>query len=108
MDENTYREGVRRTWHHAPLVPRDALEMLNAAIGIAGEAGEVAEIIKKYAFHGKDIDVVKFIDEMGDLRYYYTRLLDLFGVSDADVKRWNHDKLAKRYPEGFVEGGGIR
>ena len=41
--------------------------ILYAAIGMCGEAGEVSELVKKYAFHGHTIDTEHLARELGDL-----------------------------------------
>jgi NTP pyrophosphatase (non-canonical NTP hydrolase) len=83
------------------------------ALGVAGEAGEVADIVKKVLDHkvttikGKDwLDAMK--EEMGDVLFYLTALCNYLGLDLGAVARENVEKLAARYPNGFVEGGGIR
>lgn len=41
-----------------------------AALGLVGEAGEVAELIKKALGHGHPLDTDKLGEEMGDLLWY--------------------------------------
>lgn len=110
MNEITYLRGVVRTWRKdfSNCMTQKNMALLNAVMGLAGEAGEITDEIKKHIFHGTPLDVQKIDKEMGDLRYYYTILAELIGTSDPDIKKKNHDKLKARYPDGFVEGGGIR
>ena len=82
---------------------------LNWALGIAGEAGEYCELIKKHTFHGKkplDLDAAR--KELGDVLYYVAMAAKNLHLSLDEVARANVDKLKARYPDGFVEGGGIR
>ena len=82
---------------------------LNWALGIAGEAGEYCELIKKHTFHGKkplDLDAAR--KELGDVLYYVAMAAKNLQLSLDEVARANVDKLRARYPEGFVNGGGIR
>ena len=44
--------------------------IMNWMLGICGEAGEVAELVKKFTFHGKEYDRGKLVDELGDLMWY--------------------------------------
>lgn len=72
--------------------------MANAAMGLAGECGEVIEHIKKEQFHSKKLNHQEFILELGDVRFYYTCLLIAAGVSDAEVVLGNVQKLEGRKP----------
>lgn len=74
--------------------------VLYAAIGICGEAGEVSELIKKYAYHGHAIDKDHLARELGDVLWYVSYMADLFGYSLGEIMEMNQDKLAKRYPDG--------
>ena len=74
--------------------------VLYAAIGMCGEAGEVSELIKKYAYHGHSIDTEHLARELGDVLWYVTYMAHLFGYSLGDIMVMNQEKLAKRYPDG--------
>ena len=41
-----------------------------AALGLAGEAGEFANMIKKITAHGHDIAAEKLAEELGDVMWY--------------------------------------
>lgn len=71
------------------------------AMGIAGEAGEVADLIKKVRYQGHDFDKVHFIKELGDVLYYLAVAAYAVDVSLTDVMQTNVAKLQKRYPDGF-------
>jgi NTP pyrophosphatase (non-canonical NTP hydrolase) len=75
------------------------------AIGIAGEAGEVNEVIKKWVFHNHKFNKERVREELGDLLWYITGLCTTLGISLADVMIENIDKLKRRYPEGFSYEG---
>lgn len=74
--------------------------VLYAAIGMCGEAGEVSELIKKYAYHGHAIDKDHLARELGDVLWYVSYMAHLFGYSLGEIMEMNQDKLAKRYPDG--------
>ena len=74
--------------------------VLYAAIGICGEAGEVSELVKKYAYHGHAIDKDHLARELGDVLWYASYMADLFGYSLGEIMEMNQEKLAKRYPDG--------
>lgn len=70
-------------------------------LGLCGESGEVAELIKKYLGHGHSLDKDKLKKELGDVLWYLARLSDVNGLSLQEVAQANVEKLRKRYPEGF-------
>ena len=76
-------------------------QLANAALGLTGEAGETAEIIKKHLFHATPLDQDALIKELGDCLWYIGAFATVLGVSLDDIALRNVDKLRKRYPEGF-------
>lgn len=78
----------------------DKSALAHAVMGITGEAGELIDAVKKHWAYGKELDVVNVIEELGDLRFYYQAMLNMFGLTDEDVCAMNMDKLQKRYPTG--------
>lgn len=75
--------------------------MLNGALGITGEAGEVADLIKKHVFHGHDLDRGEIVKELGDVCWYVALLASSIGVGLDEILERNIEKLKRRYPEGF-------
>ena len=80
----------------------------NWGLGLAGETGEVIELIKKSQFHGKGLDIDELAKELGDVLWYVSAICTQVGLSLEDVAERNIDKLMNRYPNGFVLGGGNR
>ena len=74
---------------------------LVSALGLCGEAGEVADYLKKIYGHGHQLDYVKLKKELGDVLWYLADICTKFGVSLDEVAQLNIDKLKKRYPSGF-------
>lgn len=73
------------------------------ALGIAGEAGEVADLIKKHVGHGHELDRAKLTKELGDVLWYVAALAHDIGVDLSTVARENVEKLKTRYPDGFSQ-----
>lgn len=71
------------------------------ALGLAGEAGEVADYIKKVVGHNHPLDKDTLVKELGDVLWYVAELCSTVGVSMGDVADKNIAKLRARYPEGF-------
>lgn len=76
-------------------------QLSNMALGLAGEAGETADMLKKHLFHGKPLDAEEVIKELGDVMWYVAGMATAIGVSLDDIAQRNVDKLRKRYPDGF-------
>jgi NTP pyrophosphatase (non-canonical NTP hydrolase) len=80
-----------------------------SALGIAGEAGEVADLLKKVIFHGKALDREALAKELGDVLWYVSDLASQYGLRLESVAATNVAKLNARYPEGFsVEAAAAR
>ena len=77
-------------------------QMANAAMGLAGETGEIVDLLKKHLYQGHDIDRDHVAEELGDVLFYLTWLaVHVFGFDRAEIMLRNADKLHERYPEGF-------
>lgn len=74
-------------------------QMIHAALGIAGEAGEVVEMIKKRVIYGKPLDVSALIKELGDIRFYLEALSNTLDIAEQDILQVNANKLSTRYKD---------
>lgn len=105
MNFDDYQEAASRTaGYHGSIIS----ELSNWAMGLAGETGELVDLLKKEIFHGRPATEADFESEAGDVLWYLSNLCRVRGVSLERVAANNIAKLQKRYPEGFVKGGGIR
>lgn len=77
--------------------------LMYTALGLNGEAGEVAELIKKAFFHGHELDRDKLEKELGDVLWYLAVMANTLDLPLETIARHNIDKLAQRYPQGFSE-----
>jgi NTP pyrophosphatase (non-canonical NTP hydrolase) len=71
--------------------------LTHAVMGVAGEAGELVDAIKKHLIYGKPLDRVNIIEELGDLRFYIQAMQNILGITESDILQANADKLSKRY-----------
>lgn len=79
------------------------------ALGINGEAGEVAEIIKRSIRSGRPLekeDMVALRKELGDCLWYIANLAREAGLSMSSVASENLGKLRSRQERGCLEGRG--
>jgi NTP pyrophosphatase (non-canonical NTP hydrolase) len=80
------------------------LAVFGELLGLAGEAGEVVDLMKKVLCHNHPMDeqaTAKLLSELGDTLWYLARIADRAGFRLEDVATVNIEKLKKRYPEGF-------
>lgn len=98
LSANEYQWLAMRT---KPVYYGDNDQLINAALGLCGEAGEFADLLKKYLYQGHVLDDECLIKELGDVLWYISLAADEMGVTLSEVMAKNIDKLRKRYPEGF-------
>ena len=96
-DADVYQKNVLK---YAPDHHDYLLNVIYAAMGMCGEAGEASELIKKYAYHGHTIDSEHLARELGDVLWYVSYTAHLFGYPLGKIMTMNQEKLAKRYPDG--------
>lgn len=78
-----------------------------ATLGLAGEAGEIANKVKKFIRDGHSVEKEKeLISELGDVLWYVAAVADVIGVSLEDVAKDNMYKLAERQRNGTLQGSG--
>lgn len=103
-DFDRYQQLARKT---ANTEGSDQHKMANWALGITGEAGEVADILKKHIFHGHELDKKELSKEIGDILWYLANLAFELDIFLGDIAQENILKLMRRYPEGFDQDKSI-
>ena len=98
MDTSRFQSDVKRTLN-GDLTGEETI--LNAAMGIGAEAGEVQDFVKKWRFQNHELDVDSIVKELGDVLYYVTLMADQLSYGLDEVMWMNMEKRAKRYPNGF-------
>lgn len=93
-----YQMQSARTLPTEPKIPQD---ILVAALGLCGEAGEAADYIKKVEAHGHQLDKKKLAYELGDVLWYVAALCTYYDLNMEAVGIMNINKLKQRYPGGF-------
>lgn len=104
MANNLSFDGYQESTQKTAIYPEEqALEYL--ALGLNGEAGEVAEKIKKHIRDGKELDE-DFAKELGDVLWYLARLNDELNASLGETAQANLDKLLDRKERDQLSGSG--
>ena len=99
MTINEYQTAALRTAQTDQLTARELL--LNSALGLCGESGEVADLLKKYHFQGHNLDLDHVAKELGDISWYLAVGAYAIGYDLETILQMNVDKLKARYPDGF-------
>lgn len=99
VDLDRYQSLAARTRNPA-LDPRE--QLLDAAAGLAEEAGEVLGSVRKHLFQERPLDRDAISRELGDVLWCLSTVAGSLGLSLGDVAHTNLDKLRQRYPEGFT------
>lgn len=77
--------------------------LVDAAAGLAEEAGEVLGLVRKHAYMGHPLDRERLTKELGDALWCLAAVATRLGVTLDDVAATNVEKLARRYPEGYSD-----
>lgn len=103
MNASKYQQQAARTLIDAPdfEIPDNEIMLVWNAIGLAGEAGEVCELVKKGVFHQHGIDREKMVKELGDVLWYVSALCTKLDMDMGVIMEVNIRKLQERYPQGY-------
>jgi NTP pyrophosphatase (non-canonical NTP hydrolase) len=110
LNINDYQVWTRSTakYPKEPVEFKPSLPYL--VMGLAGEAGEVANKYKKIIRDKCGImdqdDAVAILDELGDVLWYIARIVDELDYDFEDITEINYHKLESRMQRGVVGGSG--
>ncbi|MFZ2390757.1 MAG: nucleoside triphosphate pyrophosphohydrolase family protein [Minisyncoccales bacterium] len=106
MTFQEYQEEARKT----AIYPNKDNNFIYPTLGLAGEAGEVAEKIKKVIRDGNGIvseeKKEEITKELGDVLWYVANLAKELGVTLEDVAQKNLLKLQSRQQRNELHGSG--
>ena len=106
MDLNSYQQAARTT----ACYPDVGANPIYPTLGLSGEAGEVADKVKKVlrdrdgVFDAEIKESLKL--ELGDVLWYVAQLASELGLSLQEVAEANVAKLASRAARGRISGSG--
>jgi NTP pyrophosphatase (non-canonical NTP hydrolase) len=98
-DLDRYQAAAARTINPALT---DDQRLLDAAAGLAEEAGEVLGHVRKHVMQGRALDRDAVVEELGDALWCLAIAAQSVGATLSDVARINEEKLQKRHPSGFA------
>ena len=103
MNFNEYQKIARST-----AVYPEEYKVVYPALGLCGEAGEVAEKVKKTVRGDSSLNEVQgnIAMELGDVLWYVAVLADDLGITLDQIANWNVDKLQSRKNRGKIGGSG--
>ena len=94
-------ERLEKATREAAAMGYDLAGLLNGLLGLSGETGEFTDMIKKWIFHKKPIDLEHLKKELGDILWYVALICNGCEWDMNEIMQMNIDKLKARYPEGF-------
>ena len=104
-DLDMYQQVAKTT----AIYPREQA-IIYTTLGLTGEAGEVANKVKKIirddGFKNNEIMVQEISAEIGDCLWYISVLADDIGCKLSDIANANLEKLANRKEKGTLHGSG--
>jgi NTP pyrophosphatase (non-canonical NTP hydrolase) len=77
--------------------------LLDAAAGLAEEAGEILGLVRKHAFQSRELDRDNLKLELGDALWCLAMTARSAGFTLSEVAVANTVKLEARYPQGFSD-----
>ena len=109
MSDITATEYQRKAAETAIFPKEKALEYLT--LGLTGEAGEIANKVKKFIRDGYDREELiakqnEVLDELGDVLWYVAAVAEVMGSNLEAVAKDNLWKLAERQRNGTLRGSG--
>jgi len=100
MRFDEYQEEAKKT-----AIYPDQYRVVYPALGLAGEAGEVAEKVKKHIRDGV-LNVEELKKEIGDVLWYLAAIASDLDLTLNDVAEANLQKLRSRQTRGVISGNG--
>lgn len=90
LDFNEYQNAAKRTLYGNEQV------LTNCALGLAGESGQVVDLVKNYTFRSRKLDRKELIHEMGDVLWYLSQIAEWADIPFEEVAKANIEELNQR------------
>tara|TARA_R110001632_G_scaffold117708_2_gene229861 strand:- start:255 stop:632 length:378 start_codon:yes stop_codon:yes gene_type:complete len=93
-------------WVEGKIVTEGKDRLIENVLGLVGEAGEVAEKIKKNIRDDTRFSDLEILKELGDVLFYVTALANYYDKNLGYVMELNVKKLDDRQGRGVLKGNG--
>ena len=103
MNAADFQEQAARTQITDPgfEIPRQEIMVVWNALGLAGKAGDVAELVKKGVFHRHRVDPAKLEKELGDMLWYAAAICTSLGLDLGEIMQANIERLKAADPQRY-------
>jgi NTP pyrophosphatase (non-canonical NTP hydrolase) len=81
--------------------------LIDAAAGLAEEAGEILGLVRKHAYQSHALQRDKLTIELGDALWCLAMTAKSAGITLEQVAAANVAKLSKRYPDGYRDARSV-
>ena len=95
MTLDDYQKAAARTLNPRLSAPE---KLLDAAAGIAEEAGEVLAHVRKHQYQGRELNRERLAEELGDVLWCVAAVATMCDLELSEIARRNQEKLAARHP----------
>ena len=92
-----YQDIAYRSYFGNALPVRE--QLINNALGLTGEAGEVVDQVKKEIYLNRVLSREELVEELGDTLWHLAVLASARGICLEEVATYNIEKLKGRYPD---------
>ncbi len=110
MTFDEYQTKSRKTAIYPRIVPGDGPNLIYPTLGLSGEAGEVAEKVKKIIRDDggmvTDLKKEEITKELGDVLWYVAQIATELGLSLDKIADTNIEKLYSRLERNQIQGSG--
>jgi NTP pyrophosphatase (non-canonical NTP hydrolase) len=93
-------------WVEGKILTKGNDRIFENTLGLVGEAGEVAEKVKKMLRDKARYSNEDLLHELGDVLFYTTALANIYGGTLKSIIELNMEKLDGRMERGTLRGSG--
>ena len=78
-------------------------DLMHMALGLAGEAGEILDAVKKHVIYNQPLDLANVREELGDIEFFGEGIRQNLWLSRGEILVENIQKLQKRYGSKYSD-----
>ena len=105
MTLDEYGAWTEKMWFASGSLEFGEKDITVCSLGLAGETGEVMEILKKRV-RDDFFDKKHLVKELGDVLYYWARICKAFDILPSEVMALNVIKVEDRKERNVMSGSG--